>query len=409
MPKEVEIMPWKECDAMEQKEKFIQEMLAAEKPFKHICADFGISEKTGYKWKKRFYEQGKAGLYELSRANLHHPNEIDGDTAAELIRFKLAHKAWGPKKIRELYSKAYPNKVTPSLSSVKRILDKAGMVNPRKIRPAASTDCPRLQQQLPALAPNDVWCIDFKGWWKSDGEICEPFTVRDKYSRKILCARLMTSKSADAVRAVMTELFTKYGLPKAIHSDNGAPFAAPNGLLNLTSLSVWWITLGILPDRSLKGCPGQNGSLERMHGDIAREVEGNVSGGIAANQAFLDVWIQEYNSIRPNEAIGMKTPDELYFPSPRKYEGDFTELEYPPGFLLRKVFSSGEIILFGIRVTIGYALRGWHVGLQLLPDGHGYNVFLADFLLGTLDLTSCCFFPLDEVKSKKADPPQGQP
>ena len=374
-------MPWKETNVMEQKERFIQEMLTAEKPFKHLCAEYGITEKTGYKWKKRFYEQGKAGLNEQSRARLSQTNEIDGDTVAELISLKMAHKTWGPKKIRELYSRAYPYKSTPSLSSVNRILNKAGMVKPRKIRPAAKTDCPRLQQQLPAQEPNDVWCIDFKGWRKSDGEICEPFTVRDKYSRKILCARLMSTKSSDAVKAVMSELFRQYGLPKAIHSDNGVPFAAPNGLLNLSTLSVWWITLGIMPDRSLKGRPGQNGSLERMHADIAREIEGKVPGGLEANQAVLDTWVKEYNSIRPNEAIGMKTPDELYTVSPRKYDGDYDVLEYPPGFQVRKVTGVGEIIVNGIRITIGYALRGWHVGLQPLPDENSYYVFLADFLL----------------------------
>lgn len=396
--KEVDIMPWKETDKMEQKELFIQEMLKREKPFKHLCAEFGISEKTGHKWKNRFYEQGKIGLYELSRARLSQ-NEIDGDTAAELIRIKYAHLAWGPKKIREIYAKTYPQKAVPSLSSVKRILDKAGLVKPRKLRPPTSSDCPRLQRQIQAQAANDVWNIDFKGWWKSDGEICEPFTVRDRYSRKILCAKLMTSKTSLAVRTVMTELFRTYGLPKVIHSDNGTPFAAPNGLLNLTSLSAWWITLGILPDRSLKGHPEQNGSLERMHKDIAEEIEGKISGGIAANQAVLDAWVQEYNSVRPNEAIGMKTPDEVYVKSSRKYTGDYDELEYPMGFLVRKVASNGEIILNGIRITIGYALRGWHVGLKPLDEGRTYHVFLADFLLGELDVDSSCFYPLDELKS----------
>lgn len=350
-------MPWKETDKMEQKELFIKAMLANEKPFKHLCADFGISEKTGHKWKNRFYEQGKAGLYEQSRARLTQ-DMIDGDTAAELIRIKNAHLAWGPKKIREIYAKAYPQKDVPSLSSVKRILDKAGLVKPRKIRPPVSSDCPRLQQQIQAQAANDVWSIDFKGWWKSDGEICEPFTVRDRYSRKILCTKLMQSKSSVAVRAVMTDLFKTYGLPKVIHSDNGTPFAAPNGILNLTTLAVWWITLGILPDRSLKGHPEQNGSLERMHKDIADEIEGKVPGGISANQAVLDEWVKEYNSVRPNEAIGMKTPDELYTKSERKYTGDYDELEYPLGFLVRKVTGGGEIILNGVRITIGYALRG---------------------------------------------------
>lgn len=396
--KEVEIMPWKETDAMEQKERFIQEMLAAEKPFKHLCAEYGISEKTGYKWKNRYYEQGKAGLYEQSRANVSHPNEIDGDTAAELIGLKLAHRAWGPKKIQELHRRAFPNKATPSLSSVKRILDKAGLVKPRRVRHVDTSSCPRLHQQLQADEPNDVWCIDFKGWWKSDGEICEPFTVRDKYSRKILCARLMTSKSAEAVRAVMTGLFQKYGLPKAIHSDNGAPFAANNGVLRLTRLSAWWITLGIMPDRSLKGCPGQNGSLERMHADIAKEIEGKIPGGIAANQAVLDAWVNEYNALRPNEAIGMKTPDELYTHSSRRYDGDFDAIEYPPGFQVRKVFNNGQIILRGIRVSIGYALRDLQLGLQPLPGENAFRVYLADFILGELDMNLCCFFPLEDAE-----------
>ena len=373
-------------------------MLKKDKPFKHLCAQFGISEKTGYKWKNRFYEMGKAGLEEESR-NPSHSNQIDGDTAAELIRIKNAHSAWGPKKIRVIYAKAYPNKAVPSLSSVKRILKKAGLVEKRKNRKPASSDCPRLQQQIQASEPNDVWCIDFKGWWKSDGEICEPFTVRDKLSRKILCAQLMTSKTSEAVRAVMTSLFKKYGLPKAIHSDNGAPFAAPNGVLNLTCLSAWWITLGIMPDRSLKGFPGQNGSLERMHADIAGEIEGKVSGGRKANQAVLDAWVEEYNSIRPNEAIGMKTPDELYTVSNRKYIGDYDEIDYPIGFQVRKVTKSGEIIFNSIRVTIGYALRGLQVGLKPAAEENIFDVFLADFLLGTLDMNSTCFFPLENLKS----------
>ena len=392
-------MPWKETNKMEQKEAFINEMLKNNKPFKHLCAEFGISEKTGYKWKNRFFDKGKVGLLNESK-NPSHPNTIDGDTAAELIRIKNAHVAWGPKKIREIYARAYPNKEVPSLSSVKRILDKAGLVKKRIIRKPASSDCPRLQQQIQASESNDVWCIDFKGWWKSGGEKCEPLTVRDKLSRKILCVQLMTSKTSEAVRVVMTKLFKTYGLPKAIHSDNGAPFAAANGTLNLTNLSAWWITLGIMPDRSLKGCPGQNGSLERMHADIAREIEGKDTGGIKTTQAFIDEWVKEYNSVRPNEAIGMKTPDEVYTPSKRKYIGDYDEIDYPIGFLTRRVTGSGEIIVNSIRVSVGFALRGLQVGLRPSVEENIYDVFLTDFLLGTLDMNSTCFYPLDNLKSK---------
>ena len=393
-------MPWKETDAMKEKRAFIDAMLKQNRPFRELCREWGISEKTGYKWRNRFLEQGYAGLVEESRAPREHPNTIDGDTAAELFRLRNAHPSWGAKKLQALYQRAHPGVTPPSLSSINRILEKAGMLKKKHIhRATASTDCPRLNQMLEANASNDVWCIDFKGWWRSNGEICEPFTVRDKHSRKVLCAQLMTSKAAEAVRPVMTELFRKYGLPKAIHSDNGPPFAATNGILGLTMLSAWWITLGILPERSLPGCPGQNGSLERMHADIAREIEGKVPGGIAANQVALDTWVEEYNSVRPNEALGMKTPDEVYHPSDRKYTGDFDILEYPAGYLPRKVFQSGEIILNGVRVTIGSALKGWHVGLREHKQQGLYDVFLAEFLLGTLDMTSCCFTPLTDVKS----------
>ena len=393
-------MPWKETDAMQEKRAFIDAMLKKSKPFLELCREYGISEKTGYKWRNRFLEKGYAGLEEESRSPQGHPNTIDGDTAAELIRLRLAHPSWGGKKLLALYQRTHPAVTPPSLSSVNRIIEKAGLLKKKRIRKSAvSSDNSRLYQALEVHAPNDVWCIDFKGWWRSGGEICEPFTVRDKYSRKVLCVRLMTSKTTESVRPVMTELFRKYGLPKAIHSDNGAPFAATNGILGLTKLSVWWISLGILPERSLPGHPGQNGSLERMHADIAREIEGKISGGIAANQIALDAWAEEYNAVRPNEAIGMLTPDDVYHPSERKYSGDFDVLEYPAGFLPRKVFKSGEIILDGLRVTIGSALSGWHIGLRPQKEQGMYDVFLADFLLGFLDMTSCCFTPLTGIKS----------
>ena len=392
-------MPWKETNAMKEKRSFIDAMLKQSKPFRELCREYGISEKTGYKWRNRFLERGYSGLEEESRAPQKRPNTIDGDTAAELIALRLAHPSWGGKKLLVLWQRTHPNLSPPSLSSVNRIIEKAGLLKKKRVHKASvSSDCPRLNRMLEAREPNDVWCIDFKGWWRSDGEVCEPFTVRDKRSRKVLCARLMTGKTTGDVRPVMTELFRKYGLPRAIHSDNGTPFAATNGILGLTRLSAWWITLGILPERSLPGCPGQNGSLECMHADIAREVEGRIPGGIAANQIALDAWVEEYNAVRPNEAIGMLTPDEVYRPSGRKYAGDFDILEYPAGFIPRKVFKSGEIILDGTRVTIGSALRGWHVGLRPQKEQGMYDVFLADFLLGFLDMTSCCFTPLTGVE-----------
>ena len=389
-------MSWKETDVMKEKEKFIDAVIKAEKPFKYICEDFGISEKTGHKWKNRFYEEGKLGLYEKSREAENHPNALPEDTVIAIIQLKTAHPYWGAKKILELFKKSRRNAEVPSLSSVNRILSKANLIKKRRVKPV-SADCRRLHAHIQPQKVNDVWAIDFKGYWRSDGEICEPFTVRELVSRKILCVKLMQSKSSEAVRAVMTELFKKYGLPKVIRSDNGTPFSSPNGVLSLTSLSAWWITLGITPDRTEKGSPGQNGSLERMHADIAREIEGKVRGGVLANQAVIDAWVEEYNSVRPNEAIGMKTPDEVFIPSERKYIGDYEEIEYPLGFLTRKVTAGGEIVLNSIRIAIGHSLKGLYIGLKPL-ENNSYEAYLADFILGTVDMNSCCFFPLDVLK-----------
>ena len=389
-------MSWKETDVMKEKEKFIDAVIKAEKPFKYICEDFGISEKTGHKWKNRFYEEGKLGLYEKSREAENHPNALPEDTVIAIIQLKTAHPYWGAKKILELFKKSRKNAEVPSLSSVNRILSKANLIKKRRVKPV-SADCRRLHAHIQPQDVNDVWAIDFKGYWRSDGEICEPFTVRELVSRKILCVKLMQSKSSEAVRAVMTDLFKKYGLPKVIRSDNGTPFSSPNGVLSLTSLSAWWITLGITPDRTEKGSPGQNGSLERMHADIAREIEGKVRGGVLANQAVIDAWVEEYNSVRPNEAIGMKTPDEVFIPSERKYIGDYEEIEYPLGFLTRKVTAGGEIVLNSIRIAIGHSLKGLYIGLKPL-ENNSYEAYLADFILGTVDMNSCCFFPLDVLK-----------
>lgn len=389
-------MSWKETDVMKEKEKFIDAVIKAEKPFKYICEDFGISEKTGHKWKNRFYEEGKLGLYEKSREAENHPNALPEDTVIAIIQLKTAHPYWGAKKILELFKKSRRNAEVPSLSSVNRILSKANLIKKRRVKPV-SVDCRRLHAHIQPQEVNDVWAIDFKGYWRSDGEICEPFTVRELVSRKILCVKLMQSKSSEAVRAVMTDLFKKYGLPKVIRSDNGTPFSSPNGVLSLTSLSAWWITLGITPDRTEKGSPGQNGSLERMHADIAREIEGKVRGGVLANQAVIDAWVEEYNSVRPNEAIGMKTPDEVFIPSERKYIGDYEEIEYPLGFLTRKVTAGGEIVLNSIRIAIGHSLRGLYIGLKPL-ENNSYEAYLADFILGIVDMNSCCFFPLDVLK-----------
>jgi transposase InsO family protein len=381
---------------MDQRAEFIKEMLKEERPFKHLCQAYGISENTGYKWKERFIQEGMKGLSDRGRTPLHSPTGLPEKTLLEIIRLKNQYPCWGPKKIRVLYQREHGQRDLPSESSFKRVLDKAGMTKKQRVRSTVPVSPSALRQYIQAKEINDVWALDFKGWWRSSGELCEPFTVRDMESRFMLEARLMRSKGTAAVKAVMQETFREYGLPKVIRSDNGTPFCATNGTLTLTKLSAWWMSLGILPDRIDPGSPGQNGSLERVHADIAREVEGRVSGGVDANQEALNIWREAYNHVRPNEALGMRTPAEVYRPSPRKYTGDFDELDYPPGYHPRKVFGTGVFSYRNTRIMLSTALSGYVVGLRE-TQSELLEIFLGEFMLGLVDPRAACFIPLEKL------------
>lgn len=384
-------MAWKETNVMEERQSFITEFLKSKKPFNQLCAEYDISEKTGHKWKKRFIQYGISGLEDESRRPKSCPSQLSEDVTIRILNLREAHPYWGAKKLEELYKRAHGEAEAPSVSSINRVLEKAGKLKKRTVR-RIGADPHRLRQKIQAKEPNDVWTVDFKGWWVSDHEKCLPLTIRDLASKNLFDIRLMQSTSSKAVRSVFTSLFYKYGLPKVIRSDNGTPFASHNGLLGLTDLSCWWLSLGIIPDRTDLGSPGQNGSHERMHADISREIQGNVKGGIRENQIALDLWRKEYNEIRPNEAIGMKTPSEVYVPSPRKYYGDPEIIEYPLGFYPRKVNKDGYVRYSSIQIYISGALRGLTIGLQPRSDSMCL-VWLAEFPLGLLNTSTFAFSP----------------
>jgi transposase InsO family protein len=397
-------MGWKERDVVSERQDFNRAYLKHEETFKDLCARFGVSEKTGHKWKNRFIEHGIHALEDESRAPLSSPQQLSEDAVIRLIRLRTVHPSWGAKKLNCLYQKAYPAEEAPSVSSIQRVLGKAGLIDRRPIR-TVNPSANRLQRPIRAELPNDVWTVDFKGWWLSGGERCIPLTVRDAASRYILDIRLMSSTDGKAVRIVFENLFRKYGLPKTIHSDNGSPFASRRAPLGLSRLSCWWITLGIFPERSAPGRPTDNGAHERLHADIAREIERKIPGGIAANQAVLDEWRKEFNEIRPHEALGMQTPAQAYHPSERRYECDFASIEYPLGFEARKVLPNGQITYEGMRVSLSTALCGCIVGLQPMEDG-SFHVWLADFFLGVFDRRTGCFSADVELESEgKPDAP----
>lgn len=385
-------MPWKETLKLDQRKAFINRMLTENISFTDLCSDFGISRKTGYKWKQRFYEMGYPGLADESRRPESHSKKLEEDVVILIINLKNAHPAWGAKKIQKLMERQSSMVEIPSLSSIKRVLDKAGLVK-KKRKKRMDNSQETLRNIIQPQEPNDVWTVDFKGWWWLENrQKCNPLTLRDEKSRFLFDAHIMANQRAEPVREVFTEVFRQQGLPRIIRSDNGSPFAAHNSLLGLTKLSAWWISLGILPDRIQPGKPYQNGGHERMHLDIKKEIQPLYRTNPASVQAVLDEWRHEFNYIRPHEALDMETPSAVYRKSNRKYKGDPDEIIYPLGFESRKVAQNGCIKFRNTSVGISTALSGHHLGLD--EDENGcYNVWLNNFMLGKLDMNLLKFYP----------------
>ncbi len=387
-------MPWKETCVMELRFEFVMRALREEKSFRDLCQEYGISAKTGYKWKERFLRDGMNGLADLSRAPKHSPHEIAEDVLCEIVHIKKDHPVWGPKKIREVYARLNPGAGPPSLSTVKRVLEKVGMVNKRRRK--KTKNCGRIEYHAPVQAPNDLWTVDFKGWWyTADRQRCEPLTIRDQFSRFVLCAKPLDDAKSDTVRREFEKVFECYGMPKAIRSDNGAPFACTRAPLGLSRLSAWWVALGINLDRIPPARPDQNGAHERMHRDML-VLENCPEEDIERQRATNEVWRQEFNFERPHEALEMRVPGDLYQKSTRPFPKEPPELHYPVDYLRRPVHKKGTINLAGMRISISEALGGWHIGLEQC-DPESFLVWFGPLCLGTLDLHTQSFKHADKI------------
>jgi transposase InsO family protein len=350
--------------------------------FRELCAEFGISAKTGYKWRERFLQHGLAGMNELSRRPRGHAQELGEATICRIVRLKHAHPDWGPRKLRVVYARTQAE--VPSESSFKRVLARAGLVQERRLR--ARGEAGRLFTGRRAAAPNEIWTVDFKGWWRVGADRCEPLTVRDEFSRYVLDVRAVADAGSKTVRHCFERLFQQHGLPGAIRSDNGPPFASSNGVLGLSRLSAWWVALGIDLERGRPGCPQDNGAHERLHLDIQRELRGQVLPDL---QAGFDVWRHTFNHERPHEALGMKCPAQLYQTSQRRYDGTPEDLLYT-GMASRRVGQHGAIKWANQEVFISTALAGWSIGLEPCAPGR-YHVYFGRLLLGALDETTASF------------------
>jgi transposase InsO family protein len=387
-------MPWETKNQMNQRSEFVLKAMKTDN-FRELCREYKISPKVGYKWKARFEQEGLAGMGEKSRRPKSIPGGLSEEEVCRIVLLKERHRHWGARKLVVLYERQWGK--GPSESSIKRVLKKAGLVDERKRRPAKEGG--RICSGRKASAPNDVWTVDFKGWWHDAAGRCEPLTVRDEYSRMVLENRALANAKTETVKAVFEQLFEKYGLPAAIRSDNGAPFASVQALLGLSRLSVWWLALGIELERSRPACPQDNGAHERMHKDVAREIEGTEYEG---RQATLDEWTREFNQVRPHESLGMQTPVEVYKKSARKWKGTPDELEYK-GMQKRRVHQHGTIHYGNRKYFISSALAGWDVGLKA-NGADKMDVYFGRLLLGQIEEQSASFAGIKP--RKESDEPE---
>ena len=376
-----DVMPWKESSAACEQRVFIERWLTGGETVSELCRRFGISRKTGYKRINRFKECGFDGLGDRSSAPHSHPNATSLEVARQLIEAKRAHSTWGPKKLVAWLRAELPEAPWPAPSTAGEILDRAGLVKRRRRRRRGAQWSEPFTEAVDA---NDVWCTDFKGWFQTrDGTRIDPLTVQDTASRYLLTCAGLDRPRTPQVRRVLYRTFREYGLPRAIRTDNGPPFASV-GLGGLTTLSVWWIKLGITPERIEPGHPEQNGRLERLHRTLKQETTDPPRPSQQSQQRAFDTFRDNYNEQRPHEALGQQPPSSVYRPSLREYPSRIASPEYGSGVTVRKVRTNGEIKWKGEMVYLSGALRGEPVGL-VQQDHRYWTVMFGPLSIGLLD------------------------
>lgn len=377
-------MPWEETKPMSERAKFAALHAEGLYSLTELCERFGVSRKTGYKWLARYEAAGVEGLRERSRAPRSCPHKTPPDVAEALLTARRDHPTWGPKKLRAYLKKRQPDLAErlPAASTAGAILTAHGLTQPRT-RPARSWKHPG-GATLVAEAPNRVWCADFKGQFPTgDGVVCYPLTVTDAYSRFLLGCEALPSVRGEGARPVLERLFAENGLPDALRTDNGSPFATL-AICGLSQLSVWWIKLGIAHQRIAPGRPEQNGRHERMHRTLKKETARPPQADHRAQQARFDAWRNEFNTERPHEALGQNPPATLYTPSPRPLPAALPEPNYPGHYEVRQVSRSSMFRFHSRQIFASEALIGEHIGLEETGDGV-WSLYFYNVLLGRLD------------------------
>jgi len=408
-------MPWNRTDRMSERMKFIAAYLEYEARFTDLCCDFGVSRKTGYKWVRRYERDGAGALEDRSRAPHAHPNAVRETVVHAILSIRRRHPRWGPRKLRVVLQRQQPRMALPAASTIGDLLKRNGLVRRRRRVRRSSPYGDRLRQYD---APNAVWCADFKGCFPlggRDGERCHPLTISDGFSRYLLRCRALRRPLHRCAKGVFESAFREYGLPRAIRTDNGPPFStlAPGGL---SRLAVWWIRLGIRPERILPGRPDQNGRHERMHSTLKAETAKPPRSSFSAQQRAFDRFQVEYNEERPHEALGQQVPALRYRPSLRSFPKRLPEVEYPPSFDTRVAYPNGVITFGSTQWILSNCVAGERVGLEPCEDGR-WRVYFGWVAIGLLDLKRATdrgnrqfgrLTPIVDTSRRRRRPPYGR-
>lgn len=379
--------PWNRVSPMNLREEFVLLALEPRACVAKLCRQYGISRQNGYKWVRRYQEEGVDGLADRSRRPLGSRVQASGEVVLQVLELRQK-RGWGPKKLQEMLRRKLRRRgltAIPSIRTIARIIARAGFVKKRKrltlpLGRATVAPTPKVE------APNDLWTVDFKGWWRAqDGERCEPLTVRDAHSRYVLRAALLGSTATVVVRPEFQRLFERFGLPKAILSDNGSPFGCTTAPCGLSELSAWWVSLGIEVIHSRPGCPQDNGGHERVHVDMLN-LERASAPSRQAQQVLCDEWQREFNHVRPHEALAMKTPAQVYRPRARRQVPKLVAHNYPKNAVLRRVLTNGHFWWHGRSLFLSRSLRGHSIALVSSLGQRLATIMFHHLALGQLDL-----------------------
>jgi putative transposase len=383
---------------MDERLRFVARLLEGEK-MAPLCAEFGISRKTGYKIFERYQDVGLQGLTDRSRRPHRHANQLPMPIEKAIVRLKREYPTWGAPKIRERLRGRYPELHTPAISTVHAVLDRHGLVTRRGRR--------RVRLQGTTLShpahPNELWCADYKGeFMLADRRYCYPLTITDFASRYLLACEALSTTQEIYAFTVFERVFKEFGLPRAIRTDNGVPFASAHALYGLSKLSVWWLRLGIAIERIRPGHPEQNGRHERMHLTLKQEATRPAAAHVLQQQARFDHFVGRYNHERPHQALGMQVPADRYARSSSVY-GALPTLAYPFHDWTATVTTCGRICYKKQKVNLSQVFAGQEVGVKQVDD----RIWLVTFMqydLGYFDDETCRLEPIENPFGPKLLP-----